>query len=196
MENSDYYNESVLSYLRKCINIAANIKHENIIKKLANFIQEKSHVVLEKPITQIIYDENESNLFKCENKEIKPKSISTDELDNLTFIADGYNPYYCYYKNEEKNLFVINIVINGKVKCECKFYPKESQYTFIIEGEKMDNQKNKNKDMFYVMNIRKKYGKFKIVFTVNMEELNISILNNNHKKEIKNCMMIIEYTIG
>ncbi len=50
--------------------------------------------------------------------------------------------------------------------------------------------------MFYVMNIRKKYGKFKIVFTVNMEELNISILNNNHKKEIKNCMMIIEYTIG
>ena len=46
------------------------------------------------------------------------------------------------------------------------------------------------------MNTRKKFGKFKIEFTVNMEELSIHYLDNNPNKHIKNGIVSIEYKIG
>ncbi len=187
---SDYFNDSTIEFIRNVISHGKNQKHENIIERLRKYVIDKSELVLLEKINDIILKDGK---MKVENQKIKPKSIAADELDNLTFISNGYNPNYSYYKTNKH--FCIEIAICGKVNInyDFKYIENNKKIKFHIWGEKYKFKTHVNS--IYNNSSKRKYGKFNISFEIDMKEYSIKGLQKNPTVEMIKGLAKLNYDI-
>jgi hypothetical protein len=190
MEDADYFNDSTIEFIRNEISHGKNPKHENVIERLRNYIIEKSELVLSEKINDIILKDGK---MKIENQKIEPKSIAADELDNLTFISNGYNPNYSYFKKNK--VFCIEIAICGKVyiNYDIKYIDNNKKIKFYIWGEKYKFEGHLNG--IYQSSSKRKYGNFQISFEIDMNEYSIKGLNKTPTIEMIKGVVKINYGI-
>ena len=190
MEDADYFNDSTIEFIRNEISHGKNPKHENVIERLRNYIIEKSELVLSEKINDIILKDGK---MKIENQKIEPKSIAADELDNLTFISNGYNPNYSYFKKNK--VFCIEIAICGKVNINYYFknFDNNKKIKFHIWGEK--SKFNERLNSIYNSSSKRKYGNFQITFEIDMNEYSIKGLNKTPTIEMIKGVVKINYGI-
>ena len=196
-EEIKYYNESTINFIKSKIDIKINEK-ANIIEKLIEHINNLSSSVFKKRIkmktNEINYD-----LIKYEG-EIEPKDVIADELDNIIFIGNYYEPPYKYYKKGEK--FIVAIEICSKLKegsLKVFHHPdKENNEleSFIIKGERLVCGKEKKEKILHSFaNKRLNAKKFKLDFKINLQEKGVKSISEPCEQSIKNGILLLGFDI-
>ena len=103
IEEIKKFNKSTIQFIQDNIGIKLN-KEIDLLTELTEHINNLSPLVL---IKQIHVTANEKLDLIKSDKEIEPKEIIADELDNVTFIGNYYEPPYKWYRNE--NNLIIDI---------------------------------------------------------------------------------------
>lgn len=184
-EEVKYYNDSTINFIQNKIDIEIN-EDINLIGKLREYINRISSLVLKKPI-KVLEDDN-LDVLRTDN-EIEPKEIIADELDNITFIGNYYEPPYRYY--EKDNQFIIAIDICSPIKeGSLKVFHRSDKENhdlenFRIKGERLicggDKKENK-KIISNFINKRDKAKKFQLNFNVNLTQIGIVSISGNYNK--------------
>ena len=197
-ENSEemkYYNETTLNYIKKKIRVEQK-EEVNIINSLIEHTKEISSFSLTEEL-KTISEKSDSNLIKCEEKNIEPKRIIADEFDNLIFIGKDFEPSHrCYIQD---NQFVIEIDLcseyeNLKVEKCLKEDTKED--VFIITGErKILNTEKENEILFDYVDKTETYKGFKLEVKIKKSDYGISIIKNEWKEEMKFGILIITFDV-
>lgn len=192
-------NDAAIEYIQDYIDVQVG-KEFNIIKKLKAHIKEISSSVLIKELTSITKTSN-NDLIKCEEK-IEPKDIIADELDNVTFIGNDYEPSTEYYKKEDK--FIIKVCICSKIKdktLKIKNRPDKDNkdYTkFTISGERLicgeKSQKLEVKSNMF--NNRENLKKFKVTLMVKFKDFGFRTISSEYNTTIKYGILYISYQIN
>jgi hypothetical protein len=197
-EEIKYYNESTIKYIQDYIDIKIN-ENINIIEKLTEHINNLSSLVLKKPI-EATPNEN-FDLIECD-KEIEPKEIIADELDNITFIGNYYEPPYRCYKKEDK--FIIEVDICSKLKDKTlsiiHFSDKENNELeiFRIKGERLlvGEEKNEKKKIIYNFTNKRANAKlFELNFKINLSEKGVISISGNNESFINKGILYISFDI-
>ena len=104
-ENKDsrFYNNSTIEFIRNYID-TRSVTDINIIKKFRNHIKISSSLVLINELKSIA-ESDDRDKIQCKEP-IEPKEINADELDNITFVGEEYEPTYRYYKNNNREFIV------------------------------------------------------------------------------------------
>jgi hypothetical protein len=187
---SDYFNDSTIEFIRNVINLGKNPKHENIIERLRKYVIDKSELVLLEKINDIILKDGK---MKVENQKIQPKSIAADELDNLTFISNGYNPNYSYYTTDKTFCIEIAICGNASLKHDFRYIENNKKIKFHIWGEKYKFKTHENS--IYNSSSKRKYGNYNISFEIDMKEYSIKGLQKNPTVEMIKGLAKLNYDI-
>ncbi len=156
-------------------------------------------MVLKKPI-EATPNEN-FDLIECD-KEIEPKEIIADELDNITFIGNYYEPPYRCYKKEDK--FIIEVDICSKLKDKTlsiiHFSDKENNELeiFRIKGERLlvGEEKNEKKKIIYNFTNKRANAKlFELNFKINLSEKGVISISGNNESFINKGILYISFDI-
>jgi hypothetical protein len=194
------YNESTIKCIQDHIEIKV-IKNTNIIQKLIEHVNNLSSLVLKNKIN-IKVNENLDLIKYEDNNEIEPKEIIADELDNITFIGNYYEPNYRYFKKEDK--FIIGIDICSRLKegslkaLHCCDKDNKKLEMFRITGERLicGNQKNEKKKVINnFINKRITAKKFKLEFKVNLSEKGIESISSEYNDMIKKGILFLSFDI-
>lgn len=194
-------NESTIKFIQNYIDIKVS-KNTNIIQKLIEHVNNLSSLVLKNKIN-IKVNENLDLIKYEDNNEIEPKEIIADELDNITFIGNYYEPNYRYYKKGNK--FIIGIDICSKLKegslraVHCYDKDNKELEIFRISGERLicGNQKNEKKKVINnFINKRITAKKFKLEFKVNLSEKGIISINSKYYISIKKGILFLSFDIS
>ena len=165
------YNKETIKYIQDKIIIQLN-EEINLFKKLTEHINSLSSEVLAKNIKVEI--NGKLDLIKC-NEEIVPKEIIADELDNIIFIKNYFEPNYkCWRKD---NNFIIGVDICSKLKENSlkviHFSDKENNnyQIFKIKGEReLCEQENKDIKVKYNFINKRSDSKFLLKIKINLSE--------------------------
>ena len=153
-------------------------------------IEDISSSVLKQKISPII----ENDIIKCNEKEIIPKKIKADELDNIIFIGKEYEPLYRFYRRGKYFVFEIQICIKKydikKVEHE---YVLGKETKFIAEGtRKLDLFDEKE----YLTNKRVNFTNFKIITRIKLHDFGIVFISKEPAHiELKNGILFYIYKI-
>ena len=194
-EEIKYYNDSTIQYIKNYIDIQI-INNLNIIDKFTEHVNNLSPSVLKKPI-KALYDEKK-DLIICEEK-IEPKEIIADELDNITFIGEYYEPQYTYDKKGEN--FIIELGICSKIKegsLEVVHLGDGEFENFNIKGERLISGKenSENKKLIHsFINKRINEKKFLLDIKVNLSEKGIQSISDEYKCSMEKGVLKIEFEI-
>lgn len=194
------YNESTIEFIKNIIEIQVN-KNTNIIQKLIEHVNNLSSLVLKNKIN-IKVNENLDLIKYEEDTEIEPKEIIADELDNITFIGNYYEPNYRYFKKDNK--FIIGIDICSRLKEEslkalhCSDKDNKDLEIFRISGERLicGNQKKENKkEIINFINKRITAKKFKLEFKVDLSQEGIISVGSKFSNNIKKGILFLTFDI-
>ena len=173
------YNNTTLDFIKTCIKIERKTQ-KNLFKNFLDHIENISSNVLKQKITPII--DKDYNVIKCNEKEIIPRDIKADELDNIIFIGKDYEPLYLFYRRGK--YFVLEIQI-----C-CKDYKVNVQHSldtvtkdtiFNIEGTRtLDISRDKKSN--YLTNKRANFTHFKISTKVKLADFGIKHISKKQKE--------------
>lgn len=148
-----------------------------------------------------IAESDDRDKIQCKEP-IEPKEINADELDNITFVGEEYEPAYRYYKNNNRE-FIVEIEICSKLKgnVDIKKYPiKETNETLlIISGEKLLKGENEEEEYIPIqelINNRENSRKFKLKIKINNEELGIHAMNKKPREEINYGILSLIFKIS
>ena len=192
-----FYNESTINFIKSKMDIKINEKI-NIIEKLTEHINNLSSSVFKKRIkmktNEINYD-----LIKYEG-DIEPKDVIADELDNIIFIGNYYEPSYKYYKKEEKFILAIEIcskIKEGSLKVFHRFDKENNELeSFIIKGERLVCGKEKKGNIIHnFANKRLNAKKFKLDFKINLQEKGVKSISDPYEQSIKNGILLLSFDI-
>ena len=192
------YNEETIKYIQDKIDIQLN-EEINLFQKLTEHINSLSSEVLAKNIKVEI--NGKLDLIKC-NEEIEPKEIIADELDNIIFIKNYFEPNYKYWRKENK--FIIGVDICSKLKENSlkviHFSDKENNdyQIFKIKGEReLCEQENKDiKVKYNFINKRISDSKFLLKIKINLSEKGITAISGKYTKiEINKGSLLIYFDI-
>ena len=170
----DKYNKTTLNFIKTCIKME-NKKPKNLLKNFLKHITEISSSVLKDKITPKI----ENDTIICKEKEIIPREIKADELDNIIFIGKDYEPSYRFYKMGK--YFVLEIQICSRdyeIKVGHSLDTITKETIFSIEGKRKFDTSN---EKYYLTNKRINFTNFKILPKVRLTEFGI---NHISKKEV------------
>lgn len=192
-----FYNESTINFIKSKMEIQIN-EQINIIEKLTEHINNLSSSVFKKRIkmktNEINYD-----VIKYEG-EIEPKDVIADELDNIIFIGNYYEPPYKYYKKGEK--FILAIEICSKIKeGSLKVFHRPDKEnneleSFIIKGERLVCGKEKKGNIMHnFANKRLNAKKFKLDFKINLQEKGVKSISDPYEQSIKNGILLLSFDI-
>ena len=192
-----FYNESTINFIKSKMEIQIN-EQINIIEKLTEHINNLSSSVFKKRIkmktNEINYD-----VIKYEG-EIEPKDVIADELDNIIFIGNYYEPPYKYYKKGEK--FILAIEICSKIKeGSLKVFHRPDKEnneleSFIIKGERLVCGKEKKGNIMHnFANKRLNAKKFKLDFKINLQEKGVRSISDPYEQSIKNGILLLSFDI-
>ena len=131
-----------------------------------------------------------------------PKEINADELDNITFVGEEYEPAYRYYKNNN-NEFIIDIEICSKLKEKVnvkKSIDKDPNETLlIISGEKMLKGEKEEGDyipIHEIINNRENLRKFKLKIKIKNEEMGIHGISKKYREEFNYGILSLIFKIN
>jgi len=192
-----FYNESTINFIKSKMEIQIN-EQINIIEKLTEHINNLSSSVFKRRIkmktNEINYD-----VIKYEG-EIEPKDVIADELDNIIFIGNYYEPPYKYYKKGEK--FILAIEICSKIKeGSLKVFHRPDKEnneleSFIIKGERLVCGKEKKGNIMHnFANKRLNAKKFKLDFKINLQEKGVKSISDPYEQSIKNGILLLSFDI-
>ena len=195
IEEIKKFNKSTIQFIQDNIGIKLN-KEIDLLTELTEHINNLSPLVL---IKQIHVTANEKLDLIKSDKEIEPKEIIADELDNVTFIGNYYEPPYKWYRNE--NNLIIDISICSKIKEKSlkvmhKF--KDDLELFQIKGERLicGNEKKENKKSLHnFINKRMNSKKFMLNFQLNLSEKGIVSISSDFKYSINKGILSISFDI-
>ena len=191
------YNKETIKYIQDKIIIQLN-EEINLFKKLTEHINSLSSEVLAKNIKVEI--NGKLDLIKC-NEEIVPKEIIADELDNIIFIKNYFEPNYkCWRKD---NNFIIGVDICSKLKENSlkviHFSDKENNnyQIFKIKGEReLCEQENKDIKVKYNFINKRSDSKFLLKIKINLSEKGIIAISGKYTKtENKKGLLLIYFDI-
>ena len=197
-EEIKYYNESTINFIQDYIDVKIN-EDINIIDNLTEHINNLSSLVLNKPIKAKV---NENyDLIKYEG-DIEPKEIIADELDNITFIGNYYEPAYKCYKKDEKFIVAIDIcsqIKEGSLKVIHKSDKENNELEiFRIKGERLicgkDKSGNKT-NKIDLANKRINAKKFQLNFKINLQEKGIVSIGAEYTHSIQKGILLISFDI-
>jgi len=197
-EEIKYYNESTINFIQDYIDVKIN-EDINIIDNLTEHINNLSSLVLNKPIKAKV---NENyDLIKYEG-DIEPKEIIADELDNITFIGNYYEPAYKCYKKDEKFIVAIDIcsqIKEGSLKVIHKSDKENNELEiFRIKGERLicgkDKSGNKT-NKIDLTNKRINAKKFQLNFKINLQEKGIVSIGAEYTHSIQKGILLISFDI-
>ncbi len=196
-EEVKFYNESTIKFIES--KMITNINEKiNIIEKLIEHINNLSSSVFKKRI-KIKTNEINYNLIKYEG-EIEPKDVIADELDNIIFIGNYYEPPYKYYKKGEK--FIVALEMCSKIKegsLKVFHHPdKENNEleSFIIKGERLVcGKEKKGKIIHSFADKRANTKKFKLDFKINLQEKGVKSISDPFEQAIKNGILLLSFDI-
>jgi hypothetical protein len=183
------YNKTTLNFIKTNIKIQKK-KQKDFLKNFLKHIEDISSSVLKQKISPII----ENDIIKCNEKEIIPKKIKADELDNIIFIGKEYEPLYRFYRRGKYFVFEIQICIKKydikKVEHE---YVLGKETKFIAEGtRKLDLFDEKE----YLTNKRVNFTNFKIITRVKLHDFGIVFISKEPAHiELKNGILFYIYKI-
>ena len=195
IEEIKKFNKSTIQFIQDNIGIKLN-KKIDLLTELTEHINNLSPLVL---IKQIHVTANEKLDLIKSDKEIEPKEIIADELDNVTFIGNYYEPPYKWYRNE--NNLIIDISICSKIKEKSlkvmhKF--KDDLELFQIKGERLicGNKKKENKKSLHnFIDKRMNSKKFMLNFQLNLSEKGIVSISSEFKYSINKGILSISFDI-
>ena len=175
-DNLEKYNNTTLDYIRTCIKVERK-KPKNLFENFLEHIKNISSNVLKNQVIPKI----EGDYIKCNDKNIIPKEIRADELDNVIFIGKDYEPLYKFYRRGK--YFVLEIQICSKkedfeITVEHKFEKLTNNTEFKIIGKR--NIKSSD-DEDFLSNKRINFSNFKIETTVKLSDFDIKHIS---KKEV------------
>jgi hypothetical protein len=189
------FNKSTIKFIQDYIDVRIN-KNVNIIEKLIEHVNNLSSSVLIKPI-KLKVNEN-LDIIKYDGK-IEPKEIIADELDNVTFIGNYYEPQYKWYKKE--NHLIIDINICSKINEETlkvRHKSKDELEIFQIKGERLICGKEKNEKKISIhsfINKRMNSKKFLLNFQLNLTEKGIISISGDYKHSIDKGILSLSFEI-
>ena len=175
-DNLEKYNNTTLDYIKTCIKVERK-KPKNLFKSFLEHVKNISSNVLKNQVIPKI----EGDYIKCNDKNIIPKEIRADELDNVIFIGKEYEPLYKFYRRGK--YFVLEIQICSKkedfeITVEHKFEKLTNNTEFKIIGKR--NIKPSD-DEDFLSNKRINFSNFKIETTVKLSDFDIKHIS---KKEV------------
>ena len=190
-EDLNYYNNTTLNFIKKCIKIQV-VKPINIIQKLKDHIKEISSLVLKEEITSL---KEENDFIKCTN-EIKPKDILYDGGDDIIFIGKEFQPKYRYYIYEDSLIMEIELCSNYTDLLVKQQYDKNSKETiFTITGERIieDDEGKNNEVIFNFGNKRENYKRFNLQIKIKLKEIGLKHIEKEYAKEIKYGILFLKF---
>ena len=183
-----YYNKTIIEYLKDIIQTNFSSEHKKILNSLKDYIQETSGKIFKNPLNSIQLSEKE---IKCEVEKLQTKDIAINELEKVTFIDEKFKPQYRYYVMAN-DLYIEILVCSKTELIECNFEYVKDSVNFIIKAEKLkDSSKEKTK----VFLERRKFGKFEIKFSMDLNEYNIKSIIEESEVSIKKGIIRIKYPI-
>ena len=194
-EDMKYYNETTLNYIKKKIRVEQK-EEVNIIKSLIEHTKEISSFSLIEEL-KTIPEKSDSNLIKCEEKNIEPKRIIADEFENLIFIGKDFEPSHrCYIQDEH---FVIEIELCSdyeKLNVIKRLKEDTKEDIFTITGErKIINTAKENEIIFDYVDKTETYKGFKLEAKIKKSDYNISNIKNEYKEEMKFGILLLTFDV-
>ena len=202
--NIRFFNNPTIEFIRNLLDISVN-KEFDLLTKLKEHIEIISNQVLDiglKEVKIVKSDKSDNELIKCEEA-IKPKDVTADELDNISFIGKEFLPPHRYYINKDK--FTIEIQICSKINMETlkinkKWKKDGGEFKFEIFGERILDEKedlNKGIEIHELIN-KRTWKNFKLEFKIRIKDYNIQGLGECDQKEkayMKYGILFINYKI-
>lgn len=188
-EDLSYYNKSTLNFIKKCVKIEV-VKPINIIQNLKEHIKELSSLVLKEEIKSL---EEENDVIMCKN-EIKPKDILYDGGDDIIFIGKEFEPKYRYYVDDDSLIIEIEICSKyNDLQVKKKFDKISKETLFIITGERIIDDDDKNYEIFNFGNKRENYKKFKLQLSIKLRAIGLHHLDKEYKQEMKCGILFLKF---
>ena len=188
-EDLKKYNETTINFIKTKIKIERK-KPKNFFQNFLKHIEDISSSVLKQKIIPKI----DNDIIKCEEKEIIPKQIKADELDNIIFIGKEYEPLYRFYRRGLYFVFEIQMCAKNYEITKVDHEDGVGKETnFIVEGiRKLDLFDEKE----YFTNKRANFINFKITPKVRLSDFGISFISKKHEhSELKNGILYYIYKI-
>ena len=177
-KNLEKYNKATLNYIKKLIKLGRKTP-KDFFDNFLEHIKSISSNVLKQKITP--YIEEDFSVIKCKEKEIIPRDIKADELDNIIFIGKDYEPLYLFYRRGQ--YFVLEIQICCKdfnVNVNHTLDTDSNETIFTIEGNRTLDM-TKEKEINYLTNKRINFNKFKISQKIKLSDFGISRIGKKPK---------------
>ena len=180
-ENSEagkYYNNFTLNFFEKSYQNIINIKPFDVIQRVKERFIEASKELIEKNekneyINEDDFDSNEyiirERRFKLKkNRDIVLKKCYIDELGFSNLRSNGFNPYYNYYKKDNK--IIIRVETPGNINLTVDYKYSDNYVIVEIKGiKKKDKEPKLIEDNLF--NSRE-FGQFRIEIPLLMKLAN------------------------
>ena len=142
-------------------------------------------------IPKVIFDDSNSDLIKLKDeKEIILKKCLTDELGFSNLKANGFEPTYNLFKQENKVIVRVEAAGNCKIDTDIEF---AGEYNIIkLWGEKKKDKEPKN-EKDNIFNTRE-YGSFSLEIPLKAEDYLLS--NDQPTIENKKGILFLEYKLA
>ena len=192
-EDLEKYNRATLDYIRTCIKIEIK-KKKNLFDSFLTHIKKMSSYVLKNEIDPKLEGEN---LIKCKEKDIIPREIRADELDNIIFTGKDYEPSHKFYKSGSGHYFIFEIQINSKLEnIEISVEHKLDKVTGETEFRVSGKRKNIPDGEEFLSNKRKNFTNFKLYSKVKLNNYGIKHISKTEKRrELKYGILYYIYQI-
>ena len=178
-DDLEKYNKATLNYIRTCIKMERK-KNKNLFNSFLAHIKNISSYVLKNEIEPKLEGED---LIKCKEKEIIPREIRADELDNIIFIGKDYEPSHKFYKRG--NNFILGIQINSKLEdIEISVEHKLDIGTGETEFKVFGKRKNIPDGEEFLSNKRKNFTNFKLYSKVILKTFDITHISKTEKSRV------------
>ena len=175
-KDANYYNIPTVEFLKKNLDVVKNRTSFSVIDKCKDFFLKIQNEILEEPITNEDFEKDE-NKIKVNNKDIKLKKVSIDEIGK-TIANDTETPNYYYYT--EKNDLIINVELPGpNPSIKTKMINEGEYYIFSFAGEKSGNTSDSKEKHIISKNLK---DKLPFKFTILISKKDITILPNDKGK--------------
>ena len=188
-EAGNYYNEYTLNFIESSYEKITDLKGFNILETIKERFKEVSKEIIENLEGEISFDKSK-NLIKLINpKEIKLRRCYIDELGFSNLRANGFEPYYNYYR--KGNEIIVRVEAPGNCEIESSI-EYAGEYTVI----KLFGNKNKDEEPIRlednIFNGRE-LGRFSLDIPLKTEAFLIK--NGDPKFDKKNGLFILSYQL-
>ena len=191
-EAGQYYNNFTLDYLEGDFQRVTDLKPFDVIKTVKERFIEVSKDILEKiekPLNLNDFDNSNNKTIKLKINNVTLKKCLIDELGFSNLKANGFEPFYNYYKKDDKLVIRVEAPGNSSIKTNVDSL---GEYKIIrLTGvKKRDKEPAKLEDN--ILNSRE-YGNFSL--DIHLKNEDFLIKNEPPTIQDKRGILVLEFNL-